>query len=374
MFRKIPDFLKFTQLHLFPFVEDVIGPLSKRHQRLLAILDLIGIERFITENNGRGRPSKNRAALARAFIAKVVFKLPYTDLTRDCILSDRQLRRICGWENIKQVPSEATFSRAFAEFSQCKLPERAHAALISEVYENELVGHVIIDSTPIEAREKVETVAKVKEAPRKRGRPKKSEKTEKQMTRVERQAVGKLTPAEMLNELPVHCARAMKKKPGLSNYMWKGYKLHLSVDGHGIPLAACVTSAILNDHEAAIPMTLLTEERVNFCYLLGDSAYDVKAVVQKAEDLGHRMIVDPKPYNPAQKLEKEAEQRRRKLLNWAPADRVRYRERKKGERPNALIKEYYGGNNVYYRGYTKVACHLMFGVLTLSARLIMSLG
>lgn len=35
----------------------------------------------------------------------------------DRLKSDKNLRRICGWGNRKHLPSESTFSRAFAEFA-----------------------------------------------------------------------------------------------------------------------------------------------------------------------------------------------------------------------------------------------------------------
>jgi hypothetical protein len=40
------------------------------------------------------------------------------------------LQRLCGWERKEEVPSESTFSRAFSEFAESRLPERVHQALI----------------------------------------------------------------------------------------------------------------------------------------------------------------------------------------------------------------------------------------------------
>jgi hypothetical protein len=37
---------------------------------------------------------------------------------------DKQLRRLCGWERRGELCSEATFSRAFAEFARSELPSR----------------------------------------------------------------------------------------------------------------------------------------------------------------------------------------------------------------------------------------------------------
>src|SRR5215472_14340646 len=89
--------------------------------------------------------------------------------------ADRQLRRLCGWESPKQVPSEATFSRGFAEFAQSELPGRLHEALIRSTHEGRLVSHISRDATAIEAREKPVKVVPPKASKRKRGRPRKGE-------------------------------------------------------------------------------------------------------------------------------------------------------------------------------------------------------
>jgi len=53
-----------------------------------------------------------------------------------------------------QIPSEATFSRVFAEFAESRLCERVHEALIKRTLSDHLFGHISQDSTEIEAREK----------------------------------------------------------------------------------------------------------------------------------------------------------------------------------------------------------------------------
>jgi hypothetical protein len=44
--------------------------------------------------------------------------LPTTAAVIERLAIDKSLRRICGWESAREVPSEATFSRAFAEFAR----------------------------------------------------------------------------------------------------------------------------------------------------------------------------------------------------------------------------------------------------------------
>jgi NAD(P)H-dependent FMN reductase len=47
------------------------------------------------------------------------------------VTADQTLRRLCSWERAQEIPSEATFSRAFAEFAASGLPTRVQEALIA---------------------------------------------------------------------------------------------------------------------------------------------------------------------------------------------------------------------------------------------------
>jgi len=64
--------------------------------------------------------------------------MPTTRALLDRLGTVSALRRICGWERKNDVPDEWTFSRAFAEFSASRLPERVHEAFIKKSYANEL--------------------------------------------------------------------------------------------------------------------------------------------------------------------------------------------------------------------------------------------
>ncbi|MBU0499648.1 MAG: IS1595 family transposase, partial [Gammaproteobacteria bacterium] len=89
----------------------------------------------------------SRAAIARAFVTKMVYDLSTTRMLLDWLESDPTIRRICGWEWKKEVPSEATFSRAFAELAESRLPERIHQVLIEQHLGDQLIGHISRDST-----------------------------------------------------------------------------------------------------------------------------------------------------------------------------------------------------------------------------------
>ena len=52
---------------------------------------------------------------------------------------------------------------------------------------------------------------------------------------------------------------------------------------------------------------------------------------------------------------------------FAPAQAQRFKERSASERVNSVLKERYGGRWVRVRGAAKVMCHLMFGLVALTA-------
>ena len=61
---------------LFPWLEMELGQLSARQQQLVRILELVKIERFIATNGSYpGRPTTDRRAIARAFVAKAVYNM-----------------------------------------------------------------------------------------------------------------------------------------------------------------------------------------------------------------------------------------------------------------------------------------------------------
>ena len=104
---------------LFPWLTEELGPLTKKQQELVATLEMLRIEEFIYSCRGfPGRPAKDRTAIARAFVGKMVYNMPTTRILLDRLQTDISLRRLCGWERASDIPEEWTFSRAFAEFSE----------------------------------------------------------------------------------------------------------------------------------------------------------------------------------------------------------------------------------------------------------------
>jgi len=362
------------QSSLFPWLTEELGELTKKQQELVTTLEILRIEEFIYSSRGfPGRPPKDRSAIARAFVAKMIYNMPTTRLLLDRLATDSALRRICGWERLNDIPDESIFSRAFAEFSASQLPERVHAAFIKESYANEIVGHNSRDSTAIEAREKSIKKQPIKKIAAKRGRPKQGEVRVKPLTRIERQASG-MSLTDMLTDLPKVCDVGTKKNSKGYKVSWTGYKLHIDVADGGIPLSAVLTSASTHGSQVAIPLAKMSNERVINLYDVMDSAYDVPHIHEMSRQLGHIPLIDVHPRrDKALKDELTAEKKRCRRVGHKTAETVRYNERSTVERVNARLKDEFGGRVVRVRGHAKVMCHLMFGILALTANQMMIL-
>jgi hypothetical protein len=257
------------QVELLPWLDDVMdGPLGAQHQLLVSILGLLRIAAFLPSWRGLvGRPPAERAALARAFVAKAVFNFPTTSLLVTMLRADKTLRRLCGWQRAGEVPSESTFSRAFAEFADSALALRLLEALIKETHADRLVGHISRDSTAIEAPEQPEMPQQpepVAQPKRKRGRPRKDEvRSPEPPRRIVRQ-LGMTVP-EMLADLPQHCDVGTKRNAKGHTESWIGYKLHIDTADGGNPVTCVLTSASVHDSQVAIPLATMTAARVTTC-------------------------------------------------------------------------------------------------------------
>jgi hypothetical protein len=388
--QQLTQFAHVLQNQLFPAVEEAVGELDDTARRLVAVLEMIPLARFVPASRGWiGRPSKDRLAIAGAFVAKAVYGFNLTRQLLERLHQDPQLRRICGWEHARQVPHESTFSRAFAEFAAMELPQFVHEALIASTQKDRLIGHIARDSTAIEAREHFpetpKTPATAKPAstsPGKRGRPKGKRgphrrhkggkppvRPAKEDTRLHRQQEMSL-PA-MLAELPRNCSLGVKTKDGGNQQYWRGYKLHLDVADGQIPISAILTAASLHDSQVAIPLATMTAQRVTNLYDVMDAAYDATAIDEHSRSLGHVPIIRPVrrqhkeiPFSGRDKWEARE-------MTWAEQDR--FRERTMVERVNARLKDEFGGRQIRVRGASKIMAHLMFGVLALTADQILKL-
>ena len=343
------------QSNLFPYLEEELGELTAKQQKLIGILEIIRIEDSISYTYNTGRLPADRKAIVRAFVAKAVYNCSTTRELLDRLKSDKALRRICGWETRYEIPNESTFSRAFAEFAESRLPEDVHEALIKKYMSEHLVGHISRDSTEIIAREKPVARKKPekKKSKRKRGRPKKGETVPpKEQTRIEKQKT--MTLEEMLADLPTVCDRGTKINSKGYKESWNGYKLHLYAADGQIPITPLLTSASLHDSQPAIPLATMTSKRITNLYDLMDSAYDCDGIREISRNFGHVPIID-------------RNKRRGKKLEFDIAEEKRFNERTNVERVFGRLKDEFGGRMIRVRGSIKVMAHLMFGILALTA-------
>ena len=344
------------QTQLFPSFEQELDPLTDMEREFIQIVSLLDLPYHMKAYRWRGfgRKRKSRLAMAKAFVAKSVYKLETTDILIEYLNSCRNIRRLCGWELPGQVPSPPTFSRAFAEFAKDNLPQKIHEAMIKKHCGQKIAGHISRDSTAIESREKPVNAPKASPKPkRKRGRPRKGDTSvPKPRKRVELQAERSLE--ENLNELPTVCNVGTKKNSKGYKTTWTGYKLHLDCVDGDIPISAILTSASLHDSQAAIPLAQMSSERVTNLYDLMDAAYDSPEIHAFSMSLGHRPIIDNNP-------------RRGEKIWMDPATKSRFAERSSAERVNSNLKDNYGGRNIRVKGSSKVMTHLMFGIVSITA-------
>lgn len=360
---RIAQFWGRVERKLMPYLEERLPALTKEEEQLALVLEMVRPEEYVKPRwwQRLGRARKDRKALIRAFVAKAFHNIENNVALIGRLRIDERLRVLCGFGHVGSIPSESTFSRAFAEFAKTSLPDRIHEALVNQYVGDVLFWHVSTDSTSIEARERPIKKVKEEKPKYKRGRPKKGEERPPN-TRGERLKQQRTqTPEEALSELPKFCDRGAKADSKGGIMYWMGYKLHVGIGDWGIPLAAATTSASVHDSQVAIPLLKLTSERVESLYDLMDAGYDADLIHKTSEELGHVPIIAPNPSY-------------RKDAALEPDRSVRYqRERSAVERFNSALKDCHGGRQVRVRGWQKVHTHLMFGLLVIFAKAVMGL-
>lgn len=383
-----------VQTVLFPAIESETGPLSKQLKLLASVVSLVPLERLLSARRSlTGRPSKDRAAMATAFLAKAVLNLPTTRDLIGRLRVDEPLRTFCGWASVKALPHESKFSRAFAEFAATELVQQLHAAVIEVTQKERLIGHIARDSTAIPVRERYPETARQKEEKqaekKKRKKAKKGQRGHRQQavstasmkgkkgrgfkrakatdrgTRIQRQRHQKLDV--MLKDLPSQCDTGAKKNSQGNEQYWRGFKLHLDVADGQLPISAVLTSASVHDSQVAIPLMTMTSGRVTYLYELMDSAYDAESIHAQSRQLNHVPIIAPHSRRGTKKpsqLQKVFPDKPTPQLTWA--EQERFKTRTMSERVNARLKDEFGASQIRVRGAAKVMTHLMFGVLALT--------
>ena len=384
----VTQFAHLLQEDLFPLLQSVTGPLSRQMELLASVMAVVPLERMLSaRRSAAGRPAKDRAALATAFMAKAILNLPTTRDLISRLRVDECLRRFCGWPSLHALPHESKFSRAFDEFARTELPQQLHEAVIAATQQQRLIGHIARDSTAIAVRERYPETAEQKAAKQqarkerakakhakaqpkgKTGRKKGSKdaraKAADRGTRIQRQRHQKLE--RMLKELPRQCDTGTKRNSQGNEHSWRGYKLHLDVADGQLPISAVLTSASVHDSQVAIPLMTITSARVVHLYELMDSAYDAASIHEHSRQLNHVPII---AVHPRRGTKKPSQMQKvfpdKPTPQLTPAQQERYKERTMSERVNARLKDEFGASQIRVRGAAKVMAHLMFGVLALT--------
>lgn len=355
--------------------------LTPMHQRIAHTLDWLDMDSLLGYAGRRvGAPERSRVALAQAFVAKAVLGFEQTTQLRSRLAVDTVLRRLLGFEPNRPLPSEATFSRAFAEFARIGLPARAHEALIRQHLGDSVIGHIARDSTAICARERAqysadETAAlnaakaakadKTPKEPKRRGRPPAgsvaADKTAQAKPRSRIPAQLLQTPEQALADLPQLCNKGKKRNAQGHFNTWVGYKLHLDVACCGVPITAALTSASVYDNQVSVPLARLSAQRVTSLYTLMDAAYDSEPLRQLERELGHVPIVAINSRG------------RENPPTLDAAEKMRFGERTVVERINSRLKDSFGCASMWVKGHAKVLCHTTFAVLAVSVDALMRL-
>ena len=344
------------QSTLFPWLEEELDPLTEKQKHFVSVIELMNPEPFLKQFDwiGNGRKPKKRLILLKAFVAKAVYDFTTTEILVEYLKSCKNIRRLCGWETVWEIPSLSTFSRAFDQFAESGVLTAIHRVMLVERYGDKIAGHNSRDATAIEAREKPEK--KEPKAPKlkgKRGRRKKGGKPPQiEPKRLELQPERGLE-ANMA-DLPQVCNVGTKKNSKGHCEHWIGYKLHADVIDGDIPVSLILTSASVHDSQAAIPLAQMTAGRVTSLYDLMDAAYDAEAIHRFVRSQGHVPLIDSNPRSGEKVL-------------MDPAQDARYNQRTSVERVFSMLKDNHGGRNVRVRGPKKVMAHLMFGILVIIA-------
>jgi hypothetical protein len=337
------------QKEIVPELKQHFRYITNKHEQLLLILDLIDINVIYPNsawNTRFGRPIEHRHKFVIAFIAKALWNIAQTNTLIEYLKVDKVLRAICGFDERNfLLPSESTFSRAFAEISDSKVGEKLLEYIIIVHCSETLQEHVSIDGSAIPVAEKANPVTKIW-VKTKSGKKKRVVKNKNSSTIQLTQDTDTI-----LNSLSTVCDYGTKKDSKGYKYTWKGYKLHVAVNDYNIPVAAIVTSASVNDTLAAIPLIRTVEDRVDNLYYLMDKGYDATAIRTEINNHGKVGLID---FNHRGNKNDTRE--------FMPHEQTRYGNRAFSESLFSHLKMQHLPSYILYRGIDKVKTVLNFAL------------
>ncbi|MDI9455189.1 MAG: transposase [Spirochaetota bacterium] len=322
------------ELLLLSYLQIIRGLLTAKEYSLLA------------QRNRFGRTGYSLVSILSILILKLLYQQMTMKQTLQLLKENENLRMIV---EIDTVPSEATMSRLSRQVEKIVNPNMLHERIM-ELYQEEtgrIIGHLSIDSTVIEAREKPirgKRATGQQKKLKKRGRKKKGSAEEAEYQA--RKAKEELQLAQYMAESPEISLSALEKRCSLTakqnskgqRQWFIGYKAHMACDDFGVPVAFTVTGACVHDTQAAIPLMKLTQKHFDFLYALMDKGYvsaDIEAYVQM---IGRRAIIAQRTY------------RGRPPPQMDSPTALRYEARTIIERTNGELKDGYLPVKLYRKG------------------------
>lgn len=331
--------------------------LSAKGLELAKIFDVMPLWRFVPVSASTGRPPHSRLSILKAFILKSALNISENKQFIQILEGHGEFRKLCGWDEVHDVPSESTFSRVFRDFAQMNVAQHIHEYLVKAAFKDRIIMHISRDATAVPARERSERKIKKKKIKGKKGRPKKGTPPKpKELTRLQKQLDQSLD--EMVSGLPFKCDSGCKINSQGNPDHWRGYKLHADFSDEGIPVSFMLTAASVHDSQVAIPLTLISTGRVTYLYELMDAGYDMPEIKIASRGCNHAPII--RPNNRRSKVRRELD----------PASARRYWNRTTAERGFSELKDNYGIEKSRFRGYAKIKAHAGFAMIVLTMRKI----
>jgi len=320
------------ELEFQSFLHTIVSLLTPREVSLLSV------------RCSKGRNGYHLTAILGIMLLKLFYRQATMKETLLLLQENGNLKDIVG---IAKVPSEATVSRLARKVETLVKPEVLHERIITFYHEEtgRMVGHLSIDSTIIEAREKPYRKDKApKTAPRKRGRKKKGSPEEKAY--VVAQAAKKKKKEEYLRESPEislarlekRCSLTAKQNSKGKNQWFIGYKAHISTDDFGIPISYAVTGACVHDCKVAVPLMKIAHQYTDFYYVLMDKGYINPDIDAYANLIERKVIIDQRRYGGVDPPP------------MCPATACRYQARTTVERTNSELKDGFLPSKIYRKG------------------------
>ncbi len=301
-------------------------------------------QQALSRNHTRGRLGYELKSILGIQLLKLVYRQPTMKETLLLLQENGNLKDMLA---LDAIPSQATVSRLSSQVMAIVSPTALHERVISEYVQatDRVIGHLCIDSTTIEAREKpIHRTRKTEERKKpakkpgrkKNGSPEQQEYL-KRKAQEEQERIAYLHESweHTVSKLEMRCSLTAKQNSKGKRQWFIGYKAHLATDDFGVPMSYVVTGASVHDSKVAVPLMKMTRERSDFFYILLDKGYISPLINDYADHIERKVIIDRKAYQGVAPIPLE------------PAAAARYTARTTVERTNSELKDGFLPDKIY---------------------------